>query len=65
MDESGAKWGIERFYRGRRNVLAAKPPIPKPFKPSNLHMRHALYLQNHGLSNLYTLKTPYKNAQKM
>jgi hypothetical protein len=30
MDESGAKWGIERFYRGRRNVLAAKPPIPKP-----------------------------------
>jgi len=24
---------IERFYRWRRNPLAAKPPIPKPFKP--------------------------------
>ena len=33
MDESGAKWGIERFYRWRRNVLAPKPPIPNLLIP--------------------------------
>ena len=65
MDESGAKWGIERFYRWRRNVLAPKPPIPKPYKPSYPAYGAALYTKYRGLSNLYTLKTPYKNAQKM
>jgi hypothetical protein len=53
---------IERFYEGLRNVLAAKPSYPKPSYPA---YGAALYPQNHGLSNLYTLKTPYKNAQKM
>jgi len=28
-------------------------------------MGHALYTQNPGLSNLHSLKTPHKNAQKM
>jgi hypothetical protein len=48
----------------RRNPLAAKPPIPKPFKPSYPHIWHALYLQNHGLSNLYSLKKCHKNVAK-
>jgi|LakMenE01Jun11ns_1017448.scaffolds.fasta_scaffold4682136_1 hypothetical protein len=59
---------MERFYRGLRNPLAAKPSYHKPFYLSNLsilHMEHALYTQNHGLSNLHSLKNPHKNAQKM
>ena len=56
---------IERFYRWRRNPLAAKPPIPKPPKPSNLHMGAALYTRYGGLSNLFILKTPHKNPQKV
>jgi len=60
VEESGAKWVIVAFYGGRRNVLAAKPPIPKPSNLSIPHMGHALYLQNPGLSNLYSLKTPIK-----
>jgi hypothetical protein len=55
---------IERFYRWRRNPLAAKPSYPKPSKPSYPHIPHALYPQNPGLSNLYTLKNPYKNVAK-
>ena len=55
---------IERFYRWRRNPLAAKPPIPKPSKPPYPHIPHALYPQNHGLSNLYSLKKCHKNVAK-
>ena len=55
MDESGAKWGIERFYRWRRNVLAPKPPIPKPSNLPNLHIPHALYTQKQGLSTIKPL----------
>jgi len=56
---------IERFYRWRRNPLAAKPSYPKPYKPSYPHILHALYTQNNGLSNLYSLKKPHKNIQKI
>ena len=56
---------MERFYRGLRNPLAAKPSYPKPPNLSILHMGHALYTQNHGLSNLHSLKNPHKNAQKI
>jgi len=56
---------MERFYRGLRNPLAAKPSYPKPSNLSILHMGHALYTQNHGLSNLHSLKNPHKNAQKI
>jgi hypothetical protein len=55
---------IGRFYRWRRNPLAAKPPYPKPFKPFYPHIWHALYPQNHGLSNLYSLKKCHKNVAK-
>jgi len=50
VEESGAKWVIGGFYGGLRNVLAAKPPIPKPSYLPNLHMGHALYTQKQGLS---------------
>jgi hypothetical protein len=62
MEESGVKWVIERFYRGLRNPLAAKPPYPKPSNLPNLHMRHALYPQYHGLSNLLC---PEKHNKKV
>jgi hypothetical protein len=66
---------IERFYRWRRNVLAAKPPYPKPSNLQTFIAGHALYPQNHGLSNLYSLKkcpeiitksykTPGKNLER-
>jgi|694.fasta_scaffold00124_149 hypothetical protein len=55
MEESGAKWGIERFYRGRRNVLAAKPPYPKPSYLPNLHIGAALYTRYRGLSTIICL----------
>jgi hypothetical protein len=55
MEESGAKWGIERFYRGRRNVLAAKPPYPKPSYLPNLHIGAALYTRYRGLSKVIKL----------
>jgi hypothetical protein len=56
---------IERFYKALRNVWRAKPPIPKPSYLPNLHMGAALYTQKQGLSNLFILKTPHKNAQKL
>jgi hypothetical protein len=55
---------IGRFYRWRRNPLAAKPPYLKPLKPFYPHIWHALYPQNHGLSNLYSLKKCPKNVAK-
>jgi len=66
---------IGRFYRWRRNPLAAKPPYPKPPKPFYPHIWHALYPQNNGLSTLKPLqkhnekvikcfKTPGKNLER-
>jgi hypothetical protein len=55
---------IERFYRWRRNPLAAKPSYPKP---SNLPIPispHALYTKYPGLSNLYSLKKCPENITK-
>ena len=64
MEESGAKWGIERFYEGLRNPLAPKPPIPKPSKPLYPAYGAALYTKYEGLSNLFTLNTALKNVEK-
>jgi hypothetical protein len=56
MEESGVKWVIERFYRGRRNPLAAKPPYPKP---SNLQ---TFISRMHYIPNTMVCQTFY--AQK-
>jgi len=62
MEESGVKWGMERFFRGRRNPLALKPSYPKPSYPA---YGAALYTKYRGLSNLFILNTALKNVQKM
>jgi hypothetical protein len=60
VEEKGGKWVIERFYRWRRNVLAAKPYHTKPYM-SNLYIPISpLYHIYDGLSNLYSLKNPIK-----
>ena len=61
------KWSMERFYRGRRNPLADQTSYHKTFILSNLQTSYpdcGLYLTNPYLSNLQTLKTPYKNVEK-
>jgi len=64
MEESGVKWRIERFYRWRRNLWRAKPPIPKPSKPLYPAYGAALYTKYGGLSNLFILNTALKMPRK-
>jgi hypothetical protein len=47
-------------------VILWRPNLPIPNLPnlSILHIWHALYPQNHGLSNLYSLKKCHKNVAK-
>jgi len=60
---------MERFYRGLRNPLADQTSYHQTFILSNLHIPIApiacLYHKYGGLSNLQTLKTPYKFAPKL
>ena len=65
MEESGAKWGIERFYRGLRNPLAPKPPIPKPSKPFYPAYGGCIIYQIQRFVKPFYPKYRPKNAQKM
>jgi hypothetical protein len=56
MEESGVKWVIERFYRGLRNPLAAKPPTP------NLQTSQTFISRMHYIPNTMVCQTFY--AQK-
>jgi hypothetical protein len=58
VEESGEKWVIEHLDRWARNVQTTKPSYPQTFVAG-------LYTQTFILSNLQTLKTPYKTLYKM
>ena len=52
MEESGVKWGIERFLEGLRNT---KPPIPYPqtlYPKPYIRIWGVLYTGIKGLSRL-------------
>jgi hypothetical protein len=60
VEESGGKWGIERFYRWRRNVQTFKP-IPNL---QTLHLAWIIY-PNLPFVKYQTLQTLYKNLYKI
>jgi hypothetical protein len=64
VEEKGGKWVIERFYRGLRNVLAAKPYHTKPYM-SNLICPYTTYMMvcQTFIAYIYC-KKPYKKISK-
>jgi len=58
VEESGVKWGMERFFRGLRNPAADKPSIPNLISC----IWGALYTKIDGLSSP---KSPPKNVGKI
>jgi hypothetical protein len=57
VEESGVKWVIRRFYRWRRNVLAAKPSYPQTLI--------ADYTPKPPICQTLYAKNPYKFCTKI